>query len=389
MASLCCNWRLGKSEGCCRAIHHGCLIKARLVEQNGVSPVRLIFKTGPIQIRHPSPVHESSCGYLFVGRASPTMSDPILKWSSRVVSVKDAVPVTVPCGGWYGICFGSSSRDEAPRTDNLDDAGLVLEVWQDTSLCTSHKLPFVVQDDSLQVITVGKLMYLAERSTLTVRTKLESHISNEFQSKEQDGAPLFLQVVLHKNTDILTLQEKEDLPTSGTLATLKKTVVCAECCKTYASLKAVTTHIHNQHAATPLDPMWTTPLPVVYQDNSIAVIIKPQGMPVMGDKQTLGRSDLLLALRNSSQSADDDPALSKPRVAHRLDAATGGLVLVCKTYKAERLVKEAFENRRVTKTYRALVVGRVQADAGVCNQPLSDKASVSNWRVLQRIPSVT
>ena len=322
------------------------------------------------------------------------MANPILKWSSPVTSVEHSSDstaiVTVPCGGWYGVCFGVR---EAPRS--VDDAvaapvtlpNAVLEVWHAKSLCVSHKLPFFMQDSHLQVVAVGKLMYLTEGATIRLRLAPKSH---DQQSTKQDNPPLMLQVVLHKNTDRQALQDG-CLPPCGTLATMPKTVVCAECCKTFVSLKAVTTHIQNQHAAmTRLDPMWTTPLPVVYQDSCIAVIIKPQGMPVMGDKQTLGRSDLLLPLRNPDSSDDKtDPSLSKPRVAHRLDAATGGLVVVCKTYSAERIVKEAFEQRRVMKTYRALVVGRVEADHGVCNQPLSGKESVSHWKVLQRVLSVT
>ncbi|GKY98241.1 hypothetical protein MPSEU_000781800 [Mayamaea pseudoterrestris] len=296
--------------------------------------------------------------------------NPLTRWSSPLYIAEEGLQVNIPCGG----CQNNNNQ----------------------SPIKMHELPFHIDGKEITRVDVGKLMYLAKDSILTMRRRKINIESQSPQALDQtltndEPPPLYFRVVLQKNTDRYIY---EQMPPTGTLAKTNKTLICAACCaKTFATLQAVLTHCHTQHPL-PLDPMWTTPLKVVYQDTYIAIIVKPQGMAIMGDKHTLGKSDLLLPLANPKkrhfeENDDDDIHLTKPRVAHRLDAATGGLVVVCKTYQSERLVKEAFENRHVSKTYRAVVVGNVTADAGECSQLCSGKESLSKWKVLDRVRSVT
>jgi 23S rRNA-/tRNA-specific pseudouridylate synthase len=122
--------------------------------------------------------------------------------------------------------------------------------------------------------------------------------------------------------------------------------------------------------------VWTRPLEVVHCDGSVAVVVKPRGMPVMGAKPSLVRSNLLdalLTMNNTKQeggesesSSDrgerhDHRPLRKPRPVHRLDAGTGGLLVVAKTAEAEAALKSCFaQPGRVRKTYLAVVAGRLE-----------------------------
>ena len=111
--------------------------------------------------------------------------------------------------------------------------------------------------------------------------------------------------------------------------------------------------------------IYETPLEVVYQDACMAVINKPQGMTVMGGRPSLIRCDLLLPLvctmteKEQELSPRSDKALGKPRPVHRLDNATGGLLVLAKTSRADHTLRAAFMNRTCQKRYRALLIGKL------------------------------
>lgn len=169
--------------------------------------------------------------------------------------------------------------------------------------------------------------------------------------------------------------------------------------------------------------LYTRPLHVVFQDAHMAVVVKPQGMPVMGSKPSLLRSDLLMAVQCTPleqtavvnagcSNGEEDSALGKPRPVHRLDSATGGLLVVAKTHRAETNLRVAFQNRACHKRYRAIVVGRLipfaekpaaisnndvpsnatfstEGDYSVINSPISEKESKTLFRVVRHVASST
>ena len=112
--------------------------------------------------------------------------------------------------------------------------------------------------------------------------------------------------------------------------------------------------------------LYETPLEVIYQDACMAVINKPQGMTVMGGRPSLIRCHLLMSLvctpteKEHALATQCDKALGKPRPVHRLDNATGGLLVLAKTYLADRTLHAAFMNRLCHKRYRALLIGRLE-----------------------------
>ena len=71
---------------------------------------------------------------------------------------------------------------------------------------------------------------------------------------------------------------------------------------------------------------------------------------------------------------------------HRLDAETGGLLLVGKTRPAFRALHAALEAREVSKQFTALVGGRLLGKGRV-DQPLDGEACASGWRALGAVQS--
>ena len=90
-------------------------------------------------------------------------------------------------------------------------------------------------------------------------------------------------------------------------------------------------------------------LKVAYEDDYLAVVVKPSGRPTHSEGQ--GRMNLRsavpFALRPPAKVDDGDRALSRPQPVHRLDKATSGLVLCAKTKNAAVEASRMFAERRV------------------------------------------
>ncbi len=102
------------------------------------------------------------------------------------------------------------------------------------------------------------------------------------------------------------------------------------------------------------------PLTVVHQDDWLAVIEKPPGIPVSGN---LFRT-VANALSGSLQPSVLPDALPAPLPVHRLDSPTGGLLLCGKTAGAMVALGHQFQARTVRKWYRAVLCGKLRAEPG-------------------------
>lgn len=116
---------------------------------------------------------------------------------------------------------------------------------------------------------------------------------------------------------------------------------------------------------------------VVYEDRAVLAVDKPAGLP-MHPTATYHRNTLTYLLR---EKYGDPP----PHIAHRLDRETSGLVVCGKTFDAERSLKRAFEDRRVDKTYLAIVRGEVAEDEGRIDLPMR-AAQDAELHVLMEVP---
>jgi 23S rRNA pseudouridine1911/1915/1917 synthase len=118
-------------------------------------------------------------------------------------------------------------------------------------------------------------------------------------------------------------------------------------------------------APTPQD----IPLSVVYEDDDILVVNKQAGIvvhPAHGNREgtvvnaVLGRGSVLSALGGDE----------RPGVVHRLDKDTSGLLVLAKSDAAYRGLSERIKDRRVEKTYHAIVWGNLGVVEQVIDEPI-------------------
>jgi 23S rRNA pseudouridine1911/1915/1917 synthase len=112
------------------------------------------------------------------------------------------------------------------------------------------------------------------------------------------------------------------------------------------------------------EPTAPRELPVVYEDHAMLAINKPPGLPVH-PSASYHRNTVSFILQERYGYAD------APRIAHRLDRETSGLLLCTRTPEYERIVKGDFENRRMKKTYLAIVRGELERDTDVIDLPMA------------------
>jgi 23S rRNA pseudouridine1911/1915/1917 synthase len=111
------------------------------------------------------------------------------------------------------------------------------------------------------------------------------------------------------------------------------------------------------------------PLDIVYEDADLLVVNKPSGLvvhPAAGN----ARGTLVNALL---QHCPDLPGIGgclRPGIVHRLDKDTSGLLLVSKTDLAHSGLAAQLKERRIKRSYLALVHGEVRCERGTIDAPL-------------------
>jgi tRNA pseudouridine32 synthase / 23S rRNA pseudouridine746 synthase len=131
---------------------------------------------------------------------------------------------------------------------------------------------------------------------------------------------------------------------------------------------------------------------IVHLDDAFVVVNKPSGL-----LSVPGRGpDKADCLASRVQAAYSDAL-----VVHRLDMETSGLMLFARGIEAQRALSRSFEQRRVEKTYLAIVHGVIDHDRGDIDLPLIcdwpnrprqivehtiGKQSLTHWRTIAREP---
>ncbi|MEC7242684.1 MAG: RluA family pseudouridine synthase [Myxococcota bacterium] len=118
-------------------------------------------------------------------------------------------------------------------------------------------------------------------------------------------------------------------------------------------------------------------IPVHFEDEHLAVVEKPTGLVVNGNRYRT----LQNCLRHNLAPTTEEDALELPRPCHRLDAPTGGLVVVAKTHRALVGMGHLFEHRKIKKRYRAIVVGRLE-ESGENLSPIEGRAAHTRYEVI-------
>ena len=112
------------------------------------------------------------------------------------------------------------------------------------------------------------------------------------------------------------------------------------------------------------------PLRIVYEDGDLLVVDKPAGMTVHPSPGH-SRHTLVHAVLAHCPDLSGIGGKQRPGIVHRLDKDTSGLIIVAKHDSAHLSLARQLKERRVEKTYLALVEGRPKPAEGVIDAPIA------------------
>ena len=138
------------------------------------------------------------------------------------------------------------------------------------------------------------------------------------------------------------------------------------------------------------------PLEILYEDEDLAVVVKPRGMVV---HPAAGHPDgtLVNALLARLDSLGGIGGELRPGIVHRLDKETSGLMLVAKNDRTQEALSRMLKDRKIEKHYRALAEGRFKEPEGEIDAPIDrskkdrkkmavdpeGRPALTRWKVLE------
>ena len=112
------------------------------------------------------------------------------------------------------------------------------------------------------------------------------------------------------------------------------------------------------------------PLDIVFEDDVLIVVNKPAGL-VVHPAAGIQSGTLANALAYHFEQLSTNAGVVRPGIVHRIDKGTSGLLVVAKTEMAHEHLADQFRERKVFKSYLALVYGVMERDSGRIEQPLA------------------
>lgn len=144
------------------------------------------------------------------------------------------------------------------------------------------------------------------------------------------------------------------------------------------------------------------PLDIIYEDQDVAVINKPQGMVV---HPSAGHSSgtLVNALLYHIKDLSTINGIVRPGIVHRIDMDTSGLLMIAKNDQAHQALASELKDKKSLRKYLAIVHGNLPNDRGVIEAPIGrsekdrkkqavtakGKPAVTHFKVLERFGSYT
>ena len=122
-------------------------------------------------------------------------------------------------------------------------------------------------------------------------------------------------------------------------------------------------------------------VPVLYEDNHIIVVLKPQNMPVQEDES--GDMDLVNLLKSYIKEKYNKPGNAFIGLVHRLDRTTGGVMVFARNSKSAARLSQAFVDREIEKEYLAVLCGTPKNKQGTLvnylkKNPVNNMVAISS-----------
>jgi 23S rRNA pseudouridine1911/1915/1917 synthase len=144
------------------------------------------------------------------------------------------------------------------------------------------------------------------------------------------------------------------------------------------------------------------PLEIVYEDQDVAVVNKPQGM-VVHPSAGHTHGTLVNALMYHIKDLSTINGVIRPGIVHRIDKDTSGLLMVAKNDHAHEALAKQLKDKTSLRRYVALVHGEISHEKGEINAPIGrskvnrkmqavredGKPAVTHFTVLERFEGYT
>lgn len=110
-------------------------------------------------------------------------------------------------------------------------------------------------------------------------------------------------------------------------------------------------------------------LDIVYEDDALIVVNKPQGMVVHPAHGNYSGTVVNALLEHCSSLSDYNSltginGVMRPGIVHRIDKDTSGIIVIAKTNEAHLSLSEQLKDHSITRRYAALLEGRLKNEAG-------------------------
>jgi len=150
-------------------------------------------------------------------------------------------------------------------------------------------------------------------------------------------------------------------------------------------------------------------LDIIYEDNDIIIINKPQGMVVHPSHGNYSGT-VVNALMGHCKSLSDYNSLTgingvmRPGIVHRIDKDTSGIIVVAKNNEAHLSLSGQLKEHTITRKYTALLEGRLKTECGTADTLIgrnpknrkqmavvreNGKRAVTHYKVLERFENHT
>ena len=140
------------------------------------------------------------------------------------------------------------------------------------------------------------------------------------------------------------------------------------------------------------------PLEILYEDEDVAVVVKPCGMvvhPAAGNESGTLVNALLFAMDDLSGIG----GVRRPGIVHRLDKDTSGLLMVAKNDAAHQSLSDQLRARTMEKHYLAVVEGCMREESGLVDKPIArskkdrkkmavdpeGREALTEWRLVENL----
>ncbi|HGK8316297.1 TPA: RluA family pseudouridine synthase [Streptococcus pyogenes] len=111
------------------------------------------------------------------------------------------------------------------------------------------------------------------------------------------------------------------------------------------------------------------PLDIIYEDDALAIINKPQGM-VVHPSAGHPSGTMVNALMYHIKDLSSINGVVRPGIVHRIDKDTSGLLMVAKTDVAHQALAEELKAKKSLRKYLAIVHGNLPNDRGMIEAPI-------------------